>query len=136
MPGRPAPGCYYALLVVFAVGHNSRVSAFPGNTTERICTDGARITSFPATGAGADPPRDVPAADVIAMLALAGGAAVGYLVVAAVLRLVGRFGMRERVPRFLQVGVRLLGAVAGGALVSLWLFGGGTGGWGSGGGGL
>lgn len=71
----PPAGCYYALLMVFAVGQNGRVSAFPGNTTERICTDGARIASFPATGAGAKPSRDVPAADVIAMLALAGGAA-------------------------------------------------------------
>ncbi len=84
LSSEPAPlaGCYYALLMVFAKGASGATSILPGNVTERICTDGSAITSFPATGAGprgdagagGTPRREVPAADVIAVVALAGGA--------------------------------------------------------------
>lgn len=73
---------------------------------------------------------------VMKLLAVVGGAALGYMLVGALLRFAGRFLPRDRVPRAVQLAVRLLGGFTTGLLVYLWLFGvGGSGGWGSGGGG-
>ncbi len=69
------------------------------------------------------------------LLAVAGGAALGYVVLGGLLRFLGRFVFRKQLPRPADVGVRLLGAATCGLLVWLWLFGvGGPGGWGGTGG--
>jgi hypothetical protein len=71
---------------------------------------------------------------VMKLLAVAGGAALGYLLIAALVRFARRLSFRDQIPRPIHIAVRLLGAFAGGFLVWLWLFGGGSGGLGGGGG--
>lgn len=68
------------------------------------------------------------------LLAVAGGGAVGYLVLGGILRLLGRFVFRNKLPAFIHLVVRLAGGVAGALLVWFWLAGAGGGGPGGGGG--
>jgi hypothetical protein len=73
---------------------------------------------------------------VVKPLAVAGGALVGGLVVGLVVQLASRSIAPRGVPRWVLVLSRLLGAVAAGLAVYLWIYGaGGTGGMGGGGGG-
>jgi hypothetical protein len=68
---------------------------------------------------------------VVKLLAIAGGALVGGLVVAFVTGAAVRAVSTRKMPPWARSVMRLLGAVAGGWLVALWLLGGG--GWGIGG---
>lgn len=72
------------------------------------------------------------------ILAVAGGAVMGGLVVGLLAQLLVRACTRQKLPRWPLLTVRLLGAVIGGWLVALWVLGGGgaglggAGGWGLG----
>lgn len=69
---------------------------------------------------------------VMRLLAVAGGGALGYLLVGGLLRGLGRFVFRNKLPRLAHVSVRLLGGLAGALLVWFWLSGVGGGGPGGG----
>ncbi len=73
---------------------------------------------------------------VLKVLAVVGGAAVGAVVVGVVLKLLVRLTTTRPVPRPALLLSRLLGAVAAGLAVYLWIAGEGLGGMGGGGGGL
>jgi hypothetical protein len=62
------------------------------------------------------------------VLAIAGGAALGALLVGLLTQLLCRVVTTRKVPRGLLFVIRLLGAVVCGWLVALWVFGGGGGG--------
>jgi hypothetical protein len=72
---------------------------------------------------------------VVKVLAVAGGVLVGGLGSGLLLQLLVRMTTAARVPKWMVQVVRVLGAVAGGWIVALFVFGSGTGtGWGWGGG--
>ena len=71
---------------------------------------------------------------IMKLLAVAGGGAVGYLLIGGILRLLGRYVFRNKLPAFVHWAVRLAGGVAGALLVWFWLAGAGGGGPGGGGG--
>src|SRR5581483_1789018 len=72
---------------------------------------------------------------VIKGFAVAGGAAVGYVVSGWIIQLLGRLAFHRKVPLRVVAVIRLLGMAALGILVYLWVFGNSTaGGLGGGGG--
>src|SRR5262249_12179613 len=66
-------------------------------------------------------------------LAVAGGAALGYVLIGGILAFLGRFVFRNKLPPIVPRALRLLGGLAGALLVWYWV--GGVGGGGPGGGG-
>ena len=62
---------------------------------------------------------------VVRVLAVAGGAALGVLIISLIVRLLGRLLGTRRVPGPLYLMVRILGAIVGGWAVWLLVFGGG-----------
>lgn len=70
----------------------------------------------------------------VKILAIIGGGALGGLLVGALAQLLSRGLTAQRLPRWPLNIIRLLGAVAAGWLVALWVFGGGGGGLGGPGG--
>src|SRR5437870_3322704 len=71
---------------------------------------------------------------ILKLLAVAGGAAVGGVGSGWLLRLLAKILVHRPVPPRAAQGVKLLGAVALGWAVGLWVYGPGGGGWGRGGG--
>lgn len=66
------------------------------------------------------------------LLAVIGGAVMGALLVGLLTQLLTRAFTAQKLPRWSQLTVRLLGAVLGGWLVALWVLGGGGAGFGFG----
>jgi hypothetical protein len=68
------------------------------------------------------------------ILAVVGGAVMGGLLIGLLMQLLTRAFTAQKLPRWSQLTVRLLGAVIGGWLVALWVLGGGGAGFGGAGG--
>lgn len=68
------------------------------------------------------------------ILAVVGGAVMGGLLIGFLTQLLTRAFTAQKLPRWSQLTVRLLGAVIGGWLVALWVLGGGGAGFGGAGG--
>jgi hypothetical protein len=75
---------------------------------------------------------------LVRLLAVVGGAVLGAIIIGFLANLLARLATTRKLPRWAANVVRLLGAVAAGWLVALWVFGGGgagiggSGGWGFG----
>jgi hypothetical protein len=73
---------------------------------------------------------------LVKLLAVAGGAALGALLSGLVVQILARLLAARKMPRWPLQVVRLLGGIAVGWIVALWVFGGGGSGFGGPGGGL